>query len=532
MPRKLTHRAFHTNSPLRSIEAAGEVTVNEISDGSITGAKLDASTNAILNDVANKATQTYVDNAIANNSGVEKSDTAPSNPEEGDLWYDTANELLMVYNDTEAAFLKVSPQVPSITNFAGTITKETSSTVTLTGTNFLASNLEVLFTAEGNTYTTIVTPSNGNTASVPVPSGTLSAGVGATVNIQVRNSDSQLSNVVSTTIIGRPVTLSSIDSTIAGGSSQNRTLTGTGFLTDACVVNLSASGISDAHINAQASSDTSLSFAVPSAYYNASHNLTVTISVTNNDNLTSSSITTTVQHLLGTSANPASSAVAILAEQPSASDGAYYINTSSGTVLTYCMMSWGGYMLAMKINSSFDSNFRYDGSNFTTTSPVNESSCANTSAADAVSRLYYEYTITAGVRFSMGSVGNYLNESAGGSVVNRTLKSCMTGSATSSDRSRSEFLNWQNSATGASTSNWDNQPNCNTAGFNISLNGTEHQCRWGLQMNNEGDCSSNDAAIGIGCHTNNYYSGRTGNCSAHRWNPDQIWHEDGWVWVK
>jgi hypothetical protein len=40
MPRKLTHRAFHTNSPLRSIEAAGEVTVDEISDGSITAAKL------------------------------------------------------------------------------------------------------------------------------------------------------------------------------------------------------------------------------------------------------------------------------------------------------------------------------------------------------------------------------------------------------------------------------------------------------------------------------------------------------------
>jgi len=532
MPRKLNSRSISDDAITADHIATGAVTAADVADRSITSVKLDASTNSILNDVANKATQTYVDNAIANVDAVEKSATAPSNPEEGDLWYDTANELLMVYNVTESAFLKVSPQIPSITSFAGTITKETSSTITLTGTNFLNINLEVLFTSEGNTYTTIVNPSNGNTASVSVPSGTLSAGVGATVNVQVRNSDSQLSNVVSTTIIGRPITLSSIDSTIAGGSSQNRTLTGTGFLTDACVVNLSASGLSDTQLNVTASSDTSLSFAVPSAYYNASHNLTVTISVTNSDNITSSSITTTVQHVLGTSANPASSAVAILADQPSASDGAYYIDTSSGSVLTYCMMSWGGYMLAMKINSSFDSNFRYDGSNFTTTSPVNESSCANTSAADAVSRLYYEYTITAGVRFSMGSVGNYLNESAGGSVVNRTLKSCMTGSATNSDRSRSEILNWQQSATGAATNNWDNQPNCNTAGFNISLNGSEHQCRWGLQMNNESDCSSNDAAVGIGCHTNNFYSGRTGNCSAHRWNPDQIWHEDGWVWVK
>ena len=40
MPRKLTSKAFADNSPLRAIETAGEITVNELQDGSITAEKL------------------------------------------------------------------------------------------------------------------------------------------------------------------------------------------------------------------------------------------------------------------------------------------------------------------------------------------------------------------------------------------------------------------------------------------------------------------------------------------------------------
>jgi hypothetical protein len=50
------------------------------------------------------------------------------------------------------------------------------------------------------------------------------------------------------------------------------------------------------------------------------------------------------QNYLGSAFNPASSAVAILAANPSAPDGYYWINTSLGARNLYCIMSQGGWM--------------------------------------------------------------------------------------------------------------------------------------------------------------------------------------------
>jgi hypothetical protein len=50
------------------------------------------------------------------------------------------------------------------------------------------------------------------------------------------------------------------------------------------------------------------------------------------------------QNYLGSIFNPASSAVAILAANPSAPDGYYWINTSLGARNLYCIMSQGGWM--------------------------------------------------------------------------------------------------------------------------------------------------------------------------------------------
>ena len=190
-------------------------------------------------------------------------------------------------------------------------------------------------------------------------------------------------------------------------------------------------------------------------------------------------------------------------------------------------MSWGGYMLAMKINNTFDNNFRYDGSYWSTSSPINESSFSSAGSADAVSRLYYEYQMTDRMRVSLNTFANYIDETNG--ISGRTLKQCMTGSYTASARSRTDFLNWIDGA-GTAASNWGNQPNCNTRGFQVSVN--QGNCRWGISMNNEGDCNSNDASIGLGCHTNNYYGNRTTNAGGSRWSPDQAYHYNAWVWVK
>ena len=234
---------------------------------------------------------------------------------------------------------------------------------------------------------------------------------------------------------------------------------------------------------------------------------------------------------MGSASNPATSAEAIIAAGDSIGDGAYYIQTSSGVVQTYCMMSWGGYMLAMKINNSYDNNFRYDGGNWTTTSPINESSMSSSGSADAVSRLYYDFDITDRMRVSLNTFNNYLDETSGGNIVGKTLKECMTYTfnTLSTDRSRADFLNWMAGA-GTAASNWDNQPNCNTRGFNVSVSSGNN--RWGISMNNEGDCSSNDSSVGLGSHTNSYYGGRTTNAGGSSWSPDQAFHYNAWVWVK
>lgn len=67
-----------------------------------------------------KADITYVDTQIANNSGgssVTVSSTAPSNPSEGDMWWDDEDGLLNVYYD--GAWVEASPASSSVAQGAG-----------------------------------------------------------------------------------------------------------------------------------------------------------------------------------------------------------------------------------------------------------------------------------------------------------------------------------------------------------------------------------------------------------------------------
>ena len=47
---------------------------------------------------------------------VSVSASTPSSPSEGDLWYDTTNEVLKVYNATDTAFVKVVTVTPVLSN--------------------------------------------------------------------------------------------------------------------------------------------------------------------------------------------------------------------------------------------------------------------------------------------------------------------------------------------------------------------------------------------------------------------------------
>ena len=125
------------------------------------------------------------------------------------------------------------------------------------------------------------------------------------------------------------------------------------------------------------------------------------------------------------------------------------------------------------------------------------------------------------VRFCIHSYTNCLTEQKSNSSLSQILN---TTSAT--NFKRLDFLNW----IPESNSNWDTQLNCNHTGYNIS--GYGYNCRFGISMNNENDCSTNDSAIGFGCQTNSYSSDRYESAGGHRWNPTTNFSKQGWIFIK
>jgi len=226
--------------------------------------------------------------------------------------------------------------------------------------------------------------------------------------------------------------------------------------------------------------------------------------------------------------NPASSAAAILANDPSAQNGVYWLNHGSGAYQAYCDMSNGGYILCAKIPQSPNNTsnpWSYSGSRWSSSSPVNESQCQNTGSGDALNRAYYEYQTQTGFRFCMSSVTNVLTVARGGV----TPKDAFTGSQYNTSLSRNDFLNW----IPESSSQWNNQPYCNRNGFNRT-DSSRTGMRFGHTMNNENECNSNDSAIGFGCYTNNQNTSGDRICAAggFRWNGTVRYPYNGWIFVK
>jgi hypothetical protein len=158
----------------------GTLDIARLSNGSITNAKLN------------------------NDAKVVKSASAPSTPVEGDLWYDTANEVLKIYQSSISDFIKVAADTPTLTSVTGSIFAGATSNLTLTGTNFLQLNLVVNFlqASDGIDVDVSVTPSSQTSATVTVPS-TVYDNVtnGNAVTIKVTNSDSIASNTQSKTAV-------------------------------------------------------------------------------------------------------------------------------------------------------------------------------------------------------------------------------------------------------------------------------------------------------------------------------------------
>ena len=142
---------------------------------------------------------------LHNDAKVVKSDSAPSNPVEGNLWYDTANDVLMVYDSTDSQFVKVVRIVPEISSITGSIVTTISGNLTLNGTGFLTSGLIVSFTPSGGSASTVtVTPTNDTTATVAIPSAIYGQSTDTVIGIKVTNSDAKTSGVVNSTVVALP----------------------------------------------------------------------------------------------------------------------------------------------------------------------------------------------------------------------------------------------------------------------------------------------------------------------------------------
>jgi len=217
---------------------------------------------------------------------------------------------------------------------------------------------------------------------------------------------------------------------------------------------------------------------------------------------------------LGSVTRPAPNAQAIIDAGDSLGDGAYWIESLTGPVLTYCDMTNGGYMLAAVLENSTSTLWSYNGSLWTVVSPYQENETAvyktETSALNSVNRLFYEYTLTTGIRCCLGNKNNALFYNFDTGSARSLFLSPVNTRPTSF--LRSAWLNWFQTGTGIDPNTVPGSPsqgfqqNCNTEGFNTNIpfvNGL----RFGINFNEQNDCASCDSMIGFGSNTNSIQAG-------------------------
>lgn len=235
----------------------------------------------------------------------------------------------------------------------------------------------------------------------------------------------------------------------------------------------------------------------------------------------------------GSDANNAAPSAAFIKNQyPASTNGVYWIDHGSGAYQNYCYMDAGGHLLVGKIASSTSSSspWMYGGANWSATSPSNETNCQTLTSNDGVTRGYYGYNIQSNLRLCLGSTTNAITLS----FSNTNCRSIFTGSTINlnSVLNRATMLNWFQTGTGTSFTVFDNQPFCNRIGINRSDSASQAM-RFGITMNNENDCSSNDSSVGFGTYTNGNTTGpRAIPAGGHRWSPDAQYPAVGYIFAQ
>ncbi len=215
---------------------------------------------------------------------------------------------------------------------------------------------------------------------------------------------------------------------------------------------------------------------------------------------------------------------AILDAGHSSGDGAYNISPDGGDgVDVYCDMTTdgGGWTLIMMFRGDDVSTFRYDSAYWSNSEVLHAATTDPDVDTNMKNRAYNSLSFST-IRMDMATLGN-------SHIVNLNRSSAhelFTGPHVDTSYQRQDYLDW----IPVVDTNWNNQPHCNVKGFQVSAN--QSNCRYGITMNNEGDCSTNDSSLGIGCHTNGYALHRTTQCGGSRWSPDEAFPQRGWIFVR
>ena len=230
---------------------------------------------------------------------------------------------------------------------------------------------------------------------------------------------------------------------------------------------------------------------------------------------------------IGTEGNPATNPMEILEAKPSSPDGIYWYDFGDGEHPVYTDFTNGGYLLVAKIQNIGE--WEQGGSRWWASVAVNEAGCTNTTGGvDSLGRGYFEYTATEGFRLSMGSVDNSLSVS----YPDVTAKNAFTGAFfdVSDQLTRNDILDWVENAGGPTRASWGDLGNCNQRGFNFESNFSHTSGRFGITLNNENDCNSNDACLGFGVRRATGPKSVSGSVRTYPGTTETYF--DGWIWVK
>jgi len=190
----------------------------------------------------------------------------------------------------------------------------------------------------------------------------------------------------------------------------------------------------------------------------------------------------------------------------------------------------GGWMIIVKIAKDTRSQpIWHWASNLWKTAGVLKATDASADPGDMKNRGYSEMPFEE-IRFVLGPKLNAgLVETELGKQSN--AQTLFNGNFKKSKFSRGDLINFVKPF--SSGDQWGNQPNCNTRGINLNEAGGQHRCRWGITMNNENNCGSNDASIGFGCYSNdNCCSARRFGAGGSRWGPDRRYPTAGFILIR